>query len=158
MMKTTATGNVSPQTLRQWAETKKPFFLIDTLTHDHYRAIHLPEAQHACVFEVTFFDQIASITTDKHACIVLYGASGRTMDAAVAAENPTGTFVIDMNAIENKSLAGDDLQPVLLSHLKSDDFFFTRRFPTATLTIRSGMPTEEPFVSAPTSMCRVDSP
>ena len=233
-MITTATGNVSPQTLRQWAETKKPFFLIDTLTHDHYRAIHLPEAHHACVFEVTFLDQIASITTDKHACIVLYGASGSTMDAAVAAEklhregfgdlhildggiegwqtsgypaegdrvdippppgrllalldgtyrvdtrqsivewaghNPntkhdgtvglangelvvkngktTGTFVIDMNAIENKSLAGDYLQPVLLSHLKSDDFFFTRLFPTATLTIRSGMPRDEPFVSAP---------
>ena len=233
-MKTTATGNVSPHTVHQWAEAKKPFFLIDTLTHDHFTAIHLPEAQHACVFEVTFLDQIAAITTDKHARIVFYGASGSTMDAAVAAEklqregfddlyildggvdgwqaagypvegervdtppppekllalrdgtygvdtresivewaghNPntkhdgtvgiakgelfvkdgktTGTFVIDMNAIENRSLAGDDLQPVLLSHLKSDDFFFTRLFPTATLTIRSGMPRKEPFVSAP---------
>jgi hypothetical protein len=102
------------------------------LTNDHFKAIHLPEASHACVFEVTFLDQIAALTTDKHARLVLYGASEKSMDA-----------------IENKSLNGDKSQPVLISHLKSDDFFFTRVFSTATFTIQSGTPRNKPYVSAP---------
>ncbi|WP_319408433.1 YceI family protein [uncultured Desulfosarcina sp.] len=233
-MNTTAIEKMSPKTVHQWVKAEKPLILIDTLSHDHFKAIHLPGAKSACVFEVTFLDQIAAITTDKHTRIVLYGANERTMDAAVAAEKlqragfdnlfildggingwraagypaegesvdmppppenllalkdgtyrvdidqsviewaghnpntkhdgtvriakgeigvkdgkPFGTFVIDMNALENKSLAGDELQPVLLSHLKSDDFFFTRLFPTATFTIKSGLPRKDPYLSAP---------
>ncbi|WP_372678383.1 YceI family protein [Desulfosarcina sp.] len=225
---------ISAQSVNRWVAEEKPFILIDTLTHDHFKAIHLPGAHHACVFEVNFLDQIAAITTDKHAPLVLYGASEKSMDAAVAAKkleregfdhlytldggisswqaagypaegesvdrpplperllalrdgtyrvdadrsqvewaghNPNtrhdgtvrikkgelevkggksvGTFEIDMDAIENRSLAGDELQPVLISHLKSDDFFFTRLFPTATFTIQSGTPRKEPYVSAP---------
>jgi polyisoprenoid-binding protein YceI len=234
IMGTTAIETISPQAVKRWVAEDKPFILIDTLTNDHFKAIHLPGAGHACVFEVTFLDQIAALTTDKHARLVLYGASEKSMDAAVAAEklkregfdnlfaldggikgwlaagypaegesvdapplseqllalrdgayrvdtdqsvvewaghnpntkhdgtvgikkgeirvengNPAGTFTIDMDAIENKSLAGDESQPVLLSHLKSDDFFFTRLFPTATFTIKSGTPRNEPYVSAP---------
>ncbi|MEE4112056.1 MAG: YceI family protein [Desulfobacteraceae bacterium] len=233
-METNAVRKISAQSLNRWVAEEKPFILIDTLTGDHFKAIHLPGATHACVFEVSFLDQIAAITMDKHAHLVLYGASEKSMDAAVAAEKlaregfdhlyildgginawraagypaegesadtpplpeqllalrdgiyrvdtdqsrvewaghnpntkhdgtvrikkgdivvkngkPVGTFEIDMNAIENKSLAGDELQPVLISHLKSDDFFFTRRFPTATFTIQSGTPKKEPYVSAP---------
>lgn len=233
-METTDIETISPQAINRWVAEEKPFILIDTLTSDHFEAIHLPGARHACVFEVNFLDQIAAITTDKHARLVLYGASEKSMDAAVAAEKlaregfdnlyildggisgwraagnpadgesvdtpplperlltltdgtyqvdadqslvewaghnpntrhdgtvrmikgeigvtngkPVGTFEIDMNAIENKSLAGDESQPVLISHLKSDDFFFTRLFPTATFTIKSGTPKKEPYISAP---------
>lgn len=63
--------------------------------------------------------------------------------------HPTGTFTIDMNAIENKSLVGDDMQPVLLDHLKSDDFFFSRLFPKATFTIHEGRPRKTVHLSAP---------
>lgn len=233
-MATTHTESISPQTVKRWVDEEKPLILVHTLTHDHFKAIHLPGASPACVFEVTFLDQIAAVTTDKHARLVLYGSSGESMDAAVAAEKlaregfdnlfildggirgwlaagypaegesvgtpprpdrmlalqdgtyrvdtsrsviewaghnphtkhdgtvrikmgeigvkdgkPVGTFEIDMNAIENKSLAGDELQPVLIAHLKSDDFFFTRLFPTATFTIKSGTPINEAYVSAP---------
>ena len=233
-METTDIETISPQAVNRWVAEEKPFILIDTLTNDHFKAIHLPGASHACVFEVNFLDQIAALTTDKHARLVLYGASEKSMDAAVAVEKlkregfdnlfildggiegwraagyraegesvntpplseqllalrdgayrvdtdqsvvewaghnpntkhdgtvgikkgeirvkngkPVGTFAIDMDAIENKSLAGDESQPVLISHLKSDDFFFTRVFPTATFTIQSGMPRNEPYVSAP---------
>ena len=233
-MGTPAIEKISPQTFNQWVVAQKPFILIDTLTSDHFKAIHLPGASHACVFEVNYLDQIAALTTDKHARLVLYGASEKSMDAAVAAEKleregfdnlfildggidgwrtagypaegesvdtpplperllalrdgtyrvdadqsvlewaghnpntkhdgtvrikkgeirvkngkPVGTFEIDMDAIDNKSLAGDESQPMLISHLKSDDFFFTRVFPTATFTIQSGTPRNEPYVSAP---------
>jgi polyisoprenoid-binding protein YceI len=48
-----------------------------------------------------------------------------------------GTFEIDMKSIKNINLEGDPLQPVLVSHLKSDDFFFVDIFPKATFTITS---------------------
>lgn len=43
----------------------------------------------------------------------------------------SGSFTMDMNSIRNVDLAGDELQPVLEAHLKSDDFFFTKLFPEA---------------------------
>lgn len=225
---------ISPETLRQWMEARKPFFLIDTLTGDHFEKAHLPDARNACVFEMTFLDQIRAHTTDKQAEIVLYGASDRSMEAVVAQEKlqregyanlgildgglkawlasgyslegasadsppapenqlnlqdgtyqvdtgqsilewagrnpntkhdgnlriskgeitvkngrPTGSFEIDMNTIENKSLAGDELQPVLIAHLRSDDFFFTELFPTATFSIREARTRTDASLSAP---------
>ncbi len=227
-------GRLSPQTLRKWTTDGKTFILIDTLPADHYQAIHLPGAKQACVFEVSFLDQVRAITADRHHPVVLYGADPKTMDAVVAAEklqrdgfeslyileggmavwqaagfpvegestdtpppsrnllvlsdgtyrvdteastiewaghNPhtrhdgsvrlqrgeiqvragqaKGSLVVDMNTIENRSLAGDELQPVLIAHLNSDDFFFTRLFPTATFTFDSGTPTDPPYVTAP---------
>ncbi len=50
----------------------------------------------------------------------------------------SGHLVVDMESMENINLAGNDLQPVLIAHLKSDDFFFTKLFPTATFTIEEG--------------------
>lgn len=59
----------------------------------------------------------------------------------------TGVFEIEMDSITNKNLEGDPLQPVLIAHLKSDDFFLTKLFPKAKFTILSGTPVKEPFVS-----------
>jgi polyisoprenoid-binding protein YceI/rhodanese-related sulfurtransferase len=225
---------VTPEELSAWMEEKKSFFLIHTLTGIHFQKVHLPGAQNACVFEVTFLDQIRSITTDKYAQIVLYGSSERSMDAVTAAEklkldgyqrivilkggieswralgyalegesaeivpdpevrlllpegeyqidtdqstiewfgrnpntkhfgtvrisagqiqiengNMTGAVEIDMDSIENINLEGDELQPVLVSHLKSDDFFLVKAFPTAKLIINGGKLAEEPHLSSP---------
>lgn len=227
-------AKMTPESLQKRTETGKPFILIDTLTPDHFEKVHLPGANNACVFEVTFSDQVSAITTDQQADIVLYGASSRSMEAEVAAEKlqragyvnlhildggieawlasgyllegssadtppapenrlsledgsyrvdidqsavewagrnpftkhdgnlgisqgqitiedgrPTGTFEIDMMAIENKSLAGDELQAVLIAHLKSDDFFFSDVFPKATFSIREARPRAEAYLSAP---------
>ncbi|MBI4772778.1 MAG: YceI family protein [Deltaproteobacteria bacterium] len=49
-----------------------------------------------------------------------------------------GDFEIDMRSIKNVDLEGDDLQPVLIEHLKSDDFFFVKLFPKAVVVIESG--------------------
>lgn len=43
-------------------------------------------------------------------------------------------FTIDMTTIKNVDLEGNELQPVLEGHLKSDDFFFTTLFPEAAFT------------------------
>lgn len=45
-----------------------------------------------------------------------------------------GSFILDMQSIQNKDLDGDPLQPLLEAHLKSDDFFFTVMFPQARFT------------------------
>jgi polyisoprenoid-binding protein YceI len=63
--------------------------------------------------------------------------------------NMSGTVEIDMNSIESINLAGDELQPVLVSHLKSDDFFLVKAFPTATFDIKEGRLAEEALLSSP---------
>lgn len=220
--------------LHRWMEERKRFFLIDILVSDHYRRIHLPNSMNACVFEVTFLDQIKAIIGDKDAEIVLYGSSARSLDASTAAEkleregyrhinileggleawrsdglalegdaieevdDPqtlltledrsyridtdkssiewtgrnantthwgniqitegefivkdevlTGAFDIDMNSITNINLEGDELQSVLISHLKSDDFFLTQFFPKARFKVLNSVQVNEPFLTAP---------
>jgi len=225
---------VTTERLMTWMEEKKPFFLIHTLTNAHFQKCHLPGAKNACVFEVTFMEQMHSITDDKNALIILYGSSERSMDAFTAAEklqttgyrrvmilkggieswrsvgyalegksvdisgdpetqlvlqdgkyridtdqsiiewvgrNPntkhfgtvrisegqiqivdnaiTGIAEIDMNSIENINLEGDELQPVLVSHLKSEDFFLVKAFPAAKFIINGGELAEKPYLSLP---------
>lgn len=64
-------------------------------------------------------------------------------------ESISGSFKIDMESIVNINLEGDELQPVLIDHLKSDDFFFTRMFPVAEFTITKGTLSEAPCLTAP---------
>jgi polyisoprenoid-binding protein YceI len=60
----------------------------------------------------------------------------------------TGSLTVDMASMENHNLAGDPLQPVLLAHLKSDDFFLVDHFPEAIFTISEARLREE---SCPTA-------
>ncbi len=225
---------ISSGELRRWMDEGKDLALIDTLPKDHYQKIHLPCAENACVFEVSFLDQVKAVVLDKSRTIVVYGASAETMDALNAAEkliqagysqvvaleggiqewrsndfvcegrepeqpekaeqvlcledriykasleksliewagrNPnskhhgtaqlsageiavaggkiTGNFDIDMESLKNINLEGDHLQPVLISHLKSDDFFFVKMFPKARFTIQSAFPLKNPTFTTP---------
>ena len=67
----------------------------------------------------------------------------------IANGNMTGSVEIDMNSIENINLAGDELQPVLVSHLKSEDFFLVKAFPKAKFTINGGNLLEDAHLSSP---------
>lgn len=60
-----------------------------------------------------------------------------------------GSFDIDMKSIKNMNLEGDELQPVLISHLMSDDFFFVKMFPRAFFSIKTAKPVEESSLSSP---------
>lgn len=230
------TKEITSQDLSQWIDEKKSFYLIDVLGNEHFELAHLPNAFNACVYEVTFIDQVKAITEDKDDLIVLYGSGSKSMDSTAAAEKllqegynnvhifkggieawreagqqlegsavneyidprtilkikqenrtyqvdsersilhwtgrspgsihtgsvnisggeiivnegeVSGKFDIDMDSIKNFDLAGDELEPVLISHLKSDDFFLTKLFPKATFEINSVKPVDKPYLSIP---------
>lgn len=65
-----------------------------------------------------------------------------------------GHFEIDMRSIRNYNLEGDELQPVLIAHLESDDFFFVKLFPKATFTITATMIAAAPYLSAPNAVIK----
>jgi rhodanese-related sulfurtransferase/polyisoprenoid-binding protein YceI len=60
--------------------------LIDVLPPDHFSKVHLPGAQNACVFYMSFLADLTSIITDKTARVVIYGSSRRSHDARTAVE------------------------------------------------------------------------
>jgi polyisoprenoid-binding protein YceI len=211
---------INPEQLQQRLEEDDTVNLIHVMPVEVFRLRHIPGSKNACVYEVTFPDQVQSIASDKDSPIVLYGTSSNMHEATAAAEkldrmayrdilvltggmagwqacgydltgeapeapldpattidladgrypvdlnasaiewsgrNPNGKhwgtikmssgtiavnngnlggeFEIDMTAIKNIDLEGDELQPVLISHLESDDFFFTRLFPKARFVI-----------------------
>ncbi len=214
---------LSIQKLNQRLADGEHIIIVDILPNDHFTKAHLPGAINACVFEVTFLDQVASQVPDKEVPVVIYGFSNRSRNAATAAEkllrsgytnlaildsgieqwlakglavegdssiiapqapmqisdgtyaidlsesriewtgrNPnsmhfgtiqlsqgevtvqnqkiTGRFTINMHTIKNINLEGDELQPILEDHLRSDDFFFVKLFPQATYEITQGSP------------------
>jgi rhodanese-related sulfurtransferase/polyisoprenoid-binding protein YceI len=225
---------IPPEELHRQASGKPGSLLIDILPPEHFSRRHLPGASNACVYEVTFLQQVEALAADRSVPIVLYGSCSASHEAAVAADklaragygdvallkggldgwrtaglplegeaggqledpgttyrpadgsypvdveksiiewtgrNPNGRhfgtvrlaagtistaagrvageFTIDMRSIANVDLAGNELQPVLIAHLNSDDFFFTRLFPTAKFTLRGVRMAADPYVGAP---------
>jgi len=47
---------------------------------------HIPGAQSACVFQVSFLDDMAAIAPEKQSPIIVYGASLNSRDAETAIE------------------------------------------------------------------------
>lgn len=72
-----------------------------------------------------------------------------TGELKVNAGKITGTFEIDIHSIKNKSLEGSELQPVLVAHLLSDDFFFADKFPKVSFAIESATQVKNPTLTAP---------
>ncbi len=63
-----------------------PPLLIQVLPEEVFAARRIPGSHSACVFEVSFPEQVAAITGDPGQAIVVYGAGGGSRDAIVAAE------------------------------------------------------------------------
>ena len=226
-------NKLAPKQLIALLEEETSTTLVDLLPPDHFEGQHIPGAKNACVFFVSFLDDLATIVPNKKGRVVLYGSSSRSHDTKVAVEKMTragyqeiyqleggleawceagfvcegesgqidkpqvsvslpnstfaidtnrstiewagrnpnsrhvgtveisegvitskegsfsGTIEIDMNSIHNVNLEGDELQPVLEAHLKSDDFFFTSMFPKATLKIKEAVPIEHGSQTTP---------
>lgn len=83
-------------------------------------------------------------TTTHHGTLRLSSGRIRVKDGRV-----DGAFEIDMTSLQNIDLEGDPLQPNLIGHLKSEDFFFVRMFPRASFTITSAEQVEEVLSSLP---------
>ena len=212
---------LSPRDLQARLQKSSSPIVIHTLPAWHFERVRLPGAINACVYEVTFLDQVEKAAPDLDREIVVYGSSGRSGDSRAAAEklsrrgyrrvsvldggleawqeagfqvegtpevrpaagplieNRTyeldsaasflgwtgrkaskkhfgtldlaegrvkvedgtisGRFVIDMTSIKNIDLQGDEYYPILISHLSSDDFFFTKLFPRAVFTLTSAV-------------------
>ena len=56
------------------------------LSPEHFAGRHIPGAQNACVFQVSFPGDLAVAAPDKMVPVVVYGASMRCQDAAMALE------------------------------------------------------------------------
>jgi len=84
--------------------------------------------------------------TKHYGTIQLAGGEISVKDGVIG-----GSFEIDMTSLKNISLEGDDLQPVLVSHLKSEDFFLVKLFPRAFFRIKTAILAEESSSSSPNS-------
>ncbi len=58
------------------------------------------------------------------------------MDRGKGGEAASGEFTLDMESIADIDLADAALNRILIGHLKSDDFFDTKQFPTARFHLR----------------------
>ena len=233
-MKNILPNTVSGADLKLMDKEHPNTHLVDVLPPDHFENVHIPGAKNACVFFVSFLDDLATIISEKKERVVVYGSSEQSHDTKMAIEKMTragylevyelkggikawreagyacegnaidqpddpqtnlslsdGTFIIDndlstikwegrnpstshfgtvdisegiirsrngnisgkieidMNSIHNINLEGDELQPVLVAHLKSDDFFFTSMFPKAVLTFKEATPLEPLWQTTP---------
>jgi polyisoprenoid-binding protein YceI len=61
----------------------------------------------------------------------------------------SGSFVIDMNTITNLDLQDEGWRGMLHRHLKSEDFFDVKRYPTAIFEVRGAAPIEGTMPGAP---------
>ncbi len=62
--------------------------LLDVLPREHFESVHLPGARNACVYEVSFLDQVRAAADGAHV-LVVYGAGLGTRETQVAAEKLT---------------------------------------------------------------------
>jgi len=60
--------------------------LIQVLPAEIHAAAHIPGSRNACVYEMTFPEQVCALVPDKSSAVVVYGAGEGTLDAVTAAE------------------------------------------------------------------------
>ena len=79
------------------------------------------------------------ITTKTHYGLLMFQSGNLAIKDGIITG---GTFVVDMNSLENQDLSGGS-KDYLENHLRSDDFFGVEQHPTASLTIASAKKTKE---------------
>jgi polyisoprenoid-binding protein YceI/rhodanese-related sulfurtransferase len=60
--------------------------LIDVMPEEEFAREHLPDAKNACVYNITFLEDVANLAPDHIRAIVVYGSSERNLASATAAE------------------------------------------------------------------------
>jgi polyisoprenoid-binding protein YceI/rhodanese-related sulfurtransferase len=70
--------------------------VIDVLPEEEFERMHLPGAKNACVYNVTFLEDVGKLMPDRGRAIVLYGSSNRNLASATAAEKLVGVGYTDV--------------------------------------------------------------
>ena len=72
--------------LHSLLQSAQPPQLLHVLPPEVFNAARIPGSLNACVYEVTFLDQVRALVPETAAPIVVYGAGEGSLDAATAAE------------------------------------------------------------------------
>ena len=93
---------------------KSPPLVIDVLPEEEFKAGHLPGAKNACVYDITFLDDVKRLAPNRATPLVLYGSSARNLASTTAAEKLTAagyTHVADYRGgIEDWRAAGKPVE------------------------------------------------
>ncbi len=77
--------------LKRWMDEDRAFALLDVLPKESFEEMRLPGARCACVYEMTFLDQVKETVSDPDAAIVVYGSSQSSRDTVDAALDESNT-------------------------------------------------------------------
>lgn len=72
--------------LAERLSTSNPPLVIDVLPEEEYRGAHVPGAINACVFKVSFLDDVMVFATNRERPLVVYGSGREDRASATAAE------------------------------------------------------------------------
>lgn len=64
----------------------EPPLLIDVLPEEEFQTARLPKARNACVYNVTFLDDVRKLAPQNDAALVVYGTRAANLASATAAE------------------------------------------------------------------------
>ena len=67
-------------------QAAQPPTLLHVLPPEVFAATRIPGSLNACVYEMTFLDQVRALASDASAPIVVYGAGEGSLDVATASE------------------------------------------------------------------------
>jgi polyisoprenoid-binding protein YceI len=88
---------VDEKELKRWLDAKRPFVLLDVLPPEVFREGRLPGAVNACIYEVTFLDQVRALVPDPKTTIVAYCEGTASRASADAAERLGGAGYEDVH-------------------------------------------------------------
>ncbi len=90
MSRVAAPRPIDRDELKRWLDAKRPFALLDVLPPEVFREGRLPGAVNACIYEVTFLDQVRALVPDRRTPVVVYCAGESSLASADAAERLAG--------------------------------------------------------------------
>lgn len=79
-------NRISCKDLNLWISEERDFIIIDVLPPECYCSRHIPGARNACVYEMTFLDQVKQITEEREKPIVVYDSSHRSKASGCAVD------------------------------------------------------------------------
>jgi len=113
-MKTNSVPQISREELVSRLAGPNPPLVVDVLTSEDYDAGHLPNARNACVFKVTFLEDLKQLAPDRSKSLVLYGASSRDLASTTAAEKLVDAGYMQVadyrGGLEDWRAAGDRIE------------------------------------------------